>query len=215
MDGQDESAVLLASASLLLASASPRRRELLERAGVALAVEPVDVDETPLPGEAAMDYLRRIVSAKADAARRLLDAGRRAGQLWSAALVADTAVIADGAILNKPEDDADAARMLALLSGRRHEVSTRFAILHNGIHSGGLHNGVVVEQTVTTAVWFRPLDDAMIARYIATGEGRDKAGAYGIQGIGAMLVSRIEGSYTNVVGLPLCEVVMALEQLAP
>ena len=176
---------------LVLASASPRRRELLSRVGVPLVVRPVAVDEAVLTGEGPVDYLERVVAAKAEAARRFGT---------GATLVADTSVILDGEILGKPADDEEARSMIAQLAGREHEVATRFE-LSEGQHA----------ETVRTRVWFRPLSSAQIDRYVATGEGRDKAGAYGIQGVGAMLVTRVEGSYTNVVGLPLAEVVEALE----
>lgn len=178
---------------LVLASASPRRRALLERVGVPLVVRPVDVDEAVRPGEGAYAYLERVVADKAAAARRAAPGGLM--------LVADTSVIVDGEVLGKPGDDDEARAMVGRLQGREHEVATRFAL-------GDAH-----AETVRTRVWFRPLADPQIRRYVATGEGRDKAGAYGIQGVGAMLVSRIEGSYTNVVGLPLAEVIVALEGL--
>jgi nucleoside triphosphate pyrophosphatase len=186
---------------LLLASASPRRRELLERAGIALRVRPVDVEEAVLAGERWEAYLERIVDMKSQAAVALPEARSAA-----ATLVADTVVVHEGAILGKPVDDDEARAMIAALGGARHEVATRFALADEG--GSRLH-----VETVITAVWFRPLDAAQVDRYVRTGEGRDKAGAYAIQGVGAMLVQRIEGSYSNVVGLPLCEVVLALERL--
>jgi septum formation protein len=187
------------SAPVLLASASPRRRELLERAGVVIVVRAVEVDESARVGEAADDYLLRIVAAKLAAARAL---GEAAGA--AAILVADTAVVLDGRILGKPTDDEDARGMVRALAGRRHRVATRYALARGADEAS---------ETVSTEVEFRTLDDGQVARYVATGEGRDKAGAYAIQGIGAMLVRRIDGSYTNVVGLPLCEVIEALERL--
>lgn len=180
---------------LVLASASPRRRELLERIGVPLVVRPVDVDEAVRPGEGAFAYLERVVADKAGAAR----AAHPDGVL----LVADTSVIVDGEVLGKPGNDDEARVMIQRLQGREHEVATRFAISAEA----------EVSETVRTRVWFRPLNAEQIARYVATGEGGDKAGGYGIQGVGAMLVARIDGSYTNVVGLPLAEVVVALEAL--
>lgn len=180
---------------LVLASASPRRRELLERVGVPLIVRPVDVDETPRPHEEAHAYLERVVADKAAAARSAYPEGLL--------LVADTSVIIDGEVLGKPDSDDEARVMMERLQGRGHEVATRFA----------LADASTVVQTVRTRVWFRPLNAEQIARYVATGEGSDKAGGYGIQGVGAMLVARVEGSYTNVVGLPLAEVVVALEAL--
>jgi septum formation protein len=184
---------------LLLASASPRRRELLERVGIALCVCPVEVDETVRAGESADAYLERIVEDKRVAARALPEAGTCA-----ALLVADTAVIVDGVILGKPADDDEAEAMLAALAGRAHTVATRFcAAAEEHVHA----------QTVETRVWFRHLDAATRRAYVRSGEGQDKAGSYAIQGVGAMFVRRIEGSYTNVVGLPLCEVIEALEAL--
>jgi septum formation protein len=186
---------------ILLASASPRRRDLLERAGVPLEVRAVGVDEAPRDGEGWHAYVERVVQDKLAAAQRLPEALGAA-----AVLVADTVVVQHGAILGKPAGDAHARAMIAALAGARHEVATRFAL---GTADGQLLHA----ETVVTAVWFRPLDAAQVDRYVATGEGVDKAGAYAIQGVGAMLVQRIEGSYSNVVGLPLCEVVIALERL--
>lgn len=188
---------------LLLASASPRRRELLERAGVPLRLLAVDVDEAVASGETPATYLARVVDAKLAAA-----AARRAevDGPFAAILVADTSVIRDDEILGKPASPEHAEEMLASLAGRRHEVHTRFAI-------GDPVGACVYAETVKTTVSMRPLGPRARARYVATGEGRDKAGAYAIQGVGAGLVTRVEGSYTNVVGLPLAEVVMAFEQL--
>jgi septum formation protein len=183
---------------LLLASASPRRRELLASAGVPLEVCAVDVDEAVKPGESADAYLQRIVSDKLAAA-----CGKPQAANCAAVLVADTSVVDGTTIMGKPADDDDARRMLSALAGREHRVMTRFAIEGDGLEHA---------QTVTTKVWFRQLSAADIDRYVATGECRDKAGAYAIQGIGAMLVSRIDGSYTNVVGLPLAEVVVTLQR---
>jgi septum formation protein len=191
---------------LLLASASPRRREILQTLGVPHVVAPASVDETRKRGETPDRYLERIVGDKRDAARAVYDPKKHRGLL-----VADTSVIVDagrgggrGRVLGKPEDDADARSMIRALAGRAHEVHTRFCVF--------CARGEVA-QTVRTKVYFRPLDEARIARYVATGEGRDKAGAYAIQGIGAALVKKIHGSYTNVVGLPACEVMLALEKL--
>ena len=158
-------------------------------------MRPVDVDETLRPDEEAHAYLERVVADKAAAARSAHPEGLL--------LVADTSVIVDGEVLGKPDSDDAARVMMERLQGRGHEVATRFAIAA----------ARTVAQTVCTRVWFRPLNAEQIARYVATGEGSDKAGGYGIQGVGAMLVTRVEGSYTNVVGLPLAEVVVALEAL--
>ncbi|MEM6790247.1 MAG: nucleoside triphosphate pyrophosphatase [Myxococcota bacterium] len=191
---------------LVLASASPRRRALLTQIGVPLAVRPVDVDETRREGEAPQVYLERVVGLKEAAARRRVDDA----SLW--VLVADTAVVVDGEVLGKPRDDEEGREMLGRLSGRDHEVATRFALFRGA--DAVVVGDRAVRQTVSTRVWFRPLDDTQVQRYVATGEGRDKAGGYAIQGIGAMLVARIEGSYSAVVGLPLAEVAVALTRQA-
>lgn len=172
---------------LILASASPRRRELLDRMGLAHVVVPADVDETPLPGEAPEELVSRLAEAKATHVLRAHAADR------PVVLAADTVVVVDGTVLGKPADAADAAAMLRRLSGRTHEVLTGVAVAR------GDRVEVVVERT---AVTFAELDDAEIAAYVGTGEPLDKAGAYGIQGRGGNFVTRIEGSYDNVVGLP-------------
>jgi septum formation protein len=176
---------------LILASASPRRRELLERVGVPLEVRAADVDETPLAGEAPAAYVARVALAKAKA----IDARGRF------VLAADTTVTIDGAILGKAETDDEAAAMLRRLSGRVHQVITAFVV------AGG---GADVAKTVTTDVEMIALDDATLAAYVATGEWRGKAGAYAVQGIAAAFVREVRGSITNVIGLPLVEVLEAL-----
>lgn len=190
---------------LLLASGSPRRREILAHLGVPCVVRPTAADESTRAGEIADDYLVRVVTAKLDAARAVLATHADAATA-PAVLVADTSVVLDGEILGKPDDDAHARAMIARLAGRTHEVWTRFAI---ALREGGL----VRAETVRTRVTFRALGQARIDAYVATGEGRDKAGAYAVQGRGSALAARIEGSYTNVVGLPACEVAVALEEL--
>lgn len=172
--------------TLVLASASPRRRELLEAAGFQVSVQPADVDETPWAGEAAADYVLRLARAKARAIR---------AQGW--VLGADTVVVLDGALLGKPADDDEARAMLARLSGRQHEVMTGVCLL------GGGREAARVE---STRVWFAPLSPDEIAAYVSTGEPRDKAGAYAIQGRAARFIPGIEGSYANVVGLPIATV---------
>lgn len=169
---------------LVLASASPRRAALLASAGVRFVVRPTQADETPRPGEAPRDYVRRVALAKADHAE-----GRPA-------LAADTTVALDGAILGKPAHADEARELLARLSGREHRVHTAVVV----VGPGGRWTRVV-----TTRVRFRALSAEDIDRYVATGEPLDKAGAYGIQGHGGALVDRVAGSYTNVVGLPLRE----------
>jgi septum formation protein len=187
---------------LLLGSASPRRREILATLGLPLVVAPAVVDEAARPGERALEYLERIVDAKLEAV-----AERPEALVAGALLVADTTVIVDGTILGKPEGEVEARAMVRALAGRAHEVSTRFAL------ASPEHPAIAVHaETVTTRVVFRDLDDAAIAAYAATGEGLDKAGAYAIQGLGAFAVARIEGSYSNVVGLPACEVIAALQK---
>ena len=186
------------SMRLILASASPRRAELLRAAGVEFDTVITDVDETLRPGESAAAYVRRLASAKSAAAAHAGDARE------AVVLGADTTVVVDGDILGKPRDEADAAAMLRRLSGRRHEVMTGTSL------RGGRTEVVDVE---TTAVFFSPLSDEDVAWYVASGEGRDKAGAYAIQGLASRFVPRIEGSYTNVVGLPVESVIRALTEI--
>lgn len=193
--------LLSATRPLLLASGSPRRREILENLGVPIVVRPTAADESTRAGESADAYLVRVVEAKLEAAHAAGDTAHA-----GAILVADTSVIVDGEILGKPDDDDHARAMIARLAGRTHEVWTRFAVTV-------LHGGATHAETVRTRVTFRPLSPEKVAAYVATGEGRDKAGAYAVQGRGSAIVSRIEGSYTNVVGLPACEVAVALEEL--
>ena len=184
---------------IVLASASPRRRELLAQVGLNAESIPADVDETVLPGEAAQDHVVRLSAAKAMAvARRPEVAGR-----WF--IGSDTVVVRDGCILGKPADAAEAATMLRSLSGRSHEVVSGYAVFDRS-------RGRTLSGAVVTRVWFKTLTEQEIAGYLATGEPFDKAGAYAIQGLGAFMVPRIEGSYPNVVGLPLCEVIAALEE---
>lgn len=185
---------------LLLGSASPRRREILTTLGLPLQVLPAVVDEAALPGEGALAYLDRIAASKLAAVAAQPEA-RQAGAI----LVADTTVIVEGQILGKPADAAEARTMLRALAGRAHQVSTRFAIAGPEAPARALH-----AETVSSTVFFRALSEEEIEGYAATGEGLDKAGGYAIQGIGSFAVARIEGSYANVVGLPACEVVVAL-----
>ena len=195
---------LLPARPLLRASASPRRRELLERVGLPLAILTVDIDESPLEAEEPGAYLSRIALAKLAAAR---EAAARAGGDHAACLVADTTVVVDGGVLGKPADAAEGAAMIRSIAGRSHEVSTRFAIALPGA------SDVAHARTVTTRVHVRPLDEGFIARYVASGEGRDKAGGYAIQGLFSAAIPRIEGPYTNVVGLPVAGGIEALEAL--
>ena len=184
---------------LLLGSASPRRRAILETLGLPVRVLTANIDESTRPGEDAEAYLARIVRAKLDAV-----GGANPG-ISGGLLVADTSVVVDGDVLGKPVDDDDARAMLERLSGRAHEVRTRFAIAGPDALTTPLP-----EETVVTRVVFRALSAQEIEGYVATGEQRDKAGSYAIQGVGSFAVARIEGSYPNVVGLPACEVVSAL-----
>jgi septum formation protein len=183
---------------LILASASPRRRELLAQAGYKFEVRPAHVPEDPLPGEEPIAYVVRLAREKAEAVYREL-AGRGDGLV---VLGADTTVVVDGEILAKPQDAADAARMLRMLSGRTHRVITGVAL--------ATAQGTEVAAEVT-AVRFVTLGEEEIAAYIATGEPMDKAGAYAIQGGAARWIPRIEGCYFNVVGLPLALVTTMLE----
>jgi len=183
----------VASPVLLLASRSPRRAELLTRLGLAFEIHAADVDETPRPGEAPAAYVERLAVAKARAAAR-------AGAL---SLGADTAVIADERILGKPADRGDAAAMLASLAGRSHTVMTGVAVCA-GQHTRSL--------CVTTQVHFRAIEPWEAEAYASTGEGLDKAGGYGIQGIGGIFVQSICGSYSAVVGLPLAETEQLLRE---
>lgn len=173
---------------LILASSSPRRRELLRQVGLDFAVDPADVDERLLPGESPGVFAVRIAVDKARAA-----AGRAGHGI---VIAADTIVVLGDEVLGKPTDSRDAARMLGLLSGTEHHVLTGLAVMD-------VRSGRMVTQLASTKVWFRKLDRREIEAYVATGEPLDKAGAYGIQEKGSLLVQRIEGCYFNVVGLPL------------
>jgi len=184
--------------AIILASASPRRSELLESAGVNFSVIPGDIDETPFPEEAPVAHVLRLAEGKA----REVSA-RAEGRFF---IGADTIVLCDNEIMGKPCDNADASRMLRKLSGRVHQVITGFAVLDR-------KTGKTVSRVVSTEVTFKPLDDNQISAYVATGCPLDKAGAYAIQGGAAYMVERIDGSYTNVVGLPLCEVVATLREM--
>lgn len=181
-------------ADLVLASASPRRRELLAQVGVRARVEVADIDESVRPDEDPAAYVRRLALGKARAV------AARAGGL--PVLGADTSVVVDGVVLGKPADAPDAAAMLRQLSGRAHRVLTAVALYADGREDWRLSD---------TQVWFRDLDDGLIGRYVASGEPLDKAGGYGIQGLGGALVTRLEGSYTGVVGLPLAETIDLLQ----
>jgi len=180
---------------LILASASPRRRELLQRAGVAFTVVPSNTLEAAQVGETPDAYTLRVAAEKA------LDVARRHPGTW--VLGADTIVEIDGEVLGKPRDETEGKRMLHRLSGRTHRVITAFVLVDGG-------GQVRASQVVISTVTFKPLSEAQIQEYLATGEPFDKAGAYAVQGLGASLIERVAGSYTNVVGLPLDEVVAVL-----
>ena len=183
---------------LILASASPRRAELLTSAGFEFDVVPADVDETPVPGEDPKLYALRVARDKATAVQaRCRDSGR-------VVLAADTVVVSNGQILGKPENPDDSGRMLRLLSGRAHDVHT--AVVVRLDDTGG-------SDIITTHVWFRPLSEPDIAWYVASGEPEGKAGAYAIQGRAARFIERIDGSWSNVVGLPLAAVHRLLAEL--
>jgi septum formation protein len=170
---------------LLLASKSPRRAELLSAAGIEFTVRAADIDETPVPGESPRDYVLRLAIEKASA----VDAAD--GEI---VLAADTTVVLGNEILGKPTCEADARRMLLALAGQRHEVVTGICVRAGSRLTSGID---------TTAVWFSRMSDEEIDAYVASGEPMDKAGAYGIQGLASRYIDRIEGSYSNVVGLPV------------
>lgn len=185
-------------AELFLASASPRRRELLAQIAVPCVTQIASIDETPLPAEPAAVYVERLALEKARAGLRAL--GERADAV---VLGADTAVVLDGRILGKPADFAESREMLLSLSGRSHQVMTAVALVGTGRESS---------RVVTSEVGFRTLGEAEIEAYWASGEPCDKAGSYGIQGLAAVFVNRVQGSYSAVVGLPLCETAEMLGQ---
>jgi len=202
---------------LILASASPRRAELLRAAGYAFEIVATNVDESIHEGESPSLYVRRLAAEKSAAAlkqwNRPPEGGRHdvagrppeGGRHDVIVLGADTTVVVDGDILAKPVDDADAARMLRRLAGRRHDVLTGISLRRGAYEIGSVE---------TTAVAFAPLQDADIAWYVASGEGRDKAGAYAIQGLASRFIPRIEGSYSNVVGLPVAAVHELLTEIS-
>lgn len=186
-------------ASLVLASSSPRRRAILETLGLPFLVDASGVPEVPALGESALDYTRRLAAAKAlDVAPRFADG--------TVVLGADTIVVVDGDVLEKPESAEHAVEMIGRLSGRTHEVVTAMALVRRP-------EGVIAEMQVTTQVTFRALDADAIARYVASGDGDGKAGAYAVQGLASGLVSRIDGSFLNVVGLPAAELIELLAQV--
>jgi septum formation protein len=186
--------------ALVLASASPRRRELLEQAGVPHEVVPADIDEESLPGESAREMTRRLAREKALAVARRLAGGTPRHVLGS-----DTTVALDGRVFGKPSDADDALRLLRALAGRTHLVITAIAVVDT-------RSLAVFERVVESRVSMRSAGDDELRAYVATGEPLDKAGAYAIQGGGAALVCRLEGSRTNVIGLPVEETLELLSR---
>jgi septum formation protein len=176
---------------LVLASASPRRQELLKTAGIAFTVKPSHVPEEIRPGELPKAYSERLASDKANAVWQSLSHETRAGSL---VLGADTIVIVDQHILEKPADNDDAKRMLRMLSGRTHQVMTTICLIGNDMRD---------LETATTEVRFADITESELDFYVSTGEHMDKAGAYAIQGVASRWIPRIDGDYTNVVGLPI------------
>lgn len=183
---------------IILASASPRRAQLLSQVGVDFRVVVSEVDETIVPGLPPVELVVELAKQKAQAVAQGLDTGLVIG--------ADTLVIADGRILGKPASEAEATDMLRQLSGKNHTVATGVAVVK-------ANTGEVAAGVETTEVWFRTLSETEISAYVASGEPLDKAGAYGIQGRGALLVSRLEGCFFNVVGLPLVKLLELLRRL--
>ena len=178
--------------NLILASQSPRRRELLGLTGLDFVVRAADIDESMDPGKAPFDEVSRVSRLKA------LAVSREKGDV---VIAADTIVVCEGRVLGKPRDEADAFRILSLLSGRCHEVMTGMTVLRDD---------ELVTHTEVTKIHFRDLHPDEIRAYIASGEPMDKAGAYGIQGGAALFADQLEGDYYNVMGLPVCRLAMIL-----
>jgi septum formation protein len=183
---------------LILASESPRRHELLKKVGLDFDVIPSRIEETFRRNESPKDHVLRLAEAKA------LDVAKQFPNRW--VIAADTIVYVDRSILGKPRDRKEAIKMLRKLSGKEHWVLTGFSVRH-------LENGKEDQKAVRTAVTVKPLKAAEIEWYVRTGEPFDKAGGYAIQGIGSFMIESIHGSYTNVVGLPLCELMGMLNRL--
>lgn len=205
LDAPDDTPILRIErgAPILLGSASPRRRDILGALGLPFIVRPADVDERQLPGDTPESFLARVVSDKLRAAELL-----QAGESCSCVLVADTVVVLDDRILGKPLDEQDAVRLVSSLVGRTHKVFTRFGLAWPS-HTGTSRRFVTVSSSVT----MRAASEACVLAYVATGEGTDKAGAYALQGLGSFLVSHLDGSFSNVVGLPACELVEELTKV--
>ena len=177
---------------LILASASPRRKEMLAKLGLDFEVQAAEVDEIPLYGESPEEFVQRAAAEKAS------EVSRSQPDAW--VLGADTIVVHEGAILGKPMDAGDALKLLMRLSGQMHKVLTGFCLKRQ-------QENISVGRAIGTDVYFSAFTEATAAAYVATGEPLDKAGAYGIQGCGGVLVEKINGSYSNVVGLPLAEII--------
>ena len=184
---------------IYLASRSPRRVELLQQIGILCVTLPTDIDETQSLNESPIDYVMRLARQKAEACLQTLTPEQRLSPI----IAADTTVVLDGQVLGKPEDDNDARQILTRLSGRVHQVHTAVALAFN--------NQIEVVLS-TTVVEMMDLSVAQIEAYIASGDHRDKAGSYGIQGAAGAWIKRIEGSYTGVMGLPLYETATLLRQ---
>ena len=199
--------------TLILGSASPRRRDLLGAIRLAYEVMKPDIDERPRPGERPLDYARRNAQEKAEWVAIQLAANQGAARHPHGAIVisADTIVVLGERILEKPQDVAHAAQMLTDLSGRSHTVITGVTLM-GWSASGRAPGGIAKCFAVTTDVTLKELAPLEIRAYVATGEPMDKAGAYAAQGIGSYMIRSIVGSYANVVGLPVAEVVSSLEQ---
>ena len=186
---------------LILASASPRRADLLRAAGFAFETVTVDIDEGVRPGETPEEYVRRLAMEKS---ARAVDLVGVVHSRMSVTLSADTAVIVDHTILGKPGNDDEVRRMLELLSGRPHRVLTGISLRTGSVEFGAVES---------TTVWFTPLSQQDIDWYVGSGEGRDKAGGYAIQGLASRFIPRVDGSYSNVVGLPVERVATLLTEI--
>lgn len=187
--------------ALILASNSPRRRELLRNAGIEFTAQPAQVDESRRTGESAADYVERLAREKALAVAQSSAPG-------DLVLGADTAVVTAGQILGKPKDAADATRMLRLLSGGTHYVVTGICVVR-------APEKIEALERESSTVTFNPLTEEEIQSYVASGEPLDKAGAYAVQGLASKFIARVEGSFDNVVGLPVLRVVELLKSLQP
>jgi septum formation protein len=183
--------------NLILASQSPRRRELLGLTGLDFIVRVADIDETMDPEKAPFDEVARVSRRKAEAVARKPE---------DVVIAADTIVVCEGKVLGKPRDEADAFRILSLLSGRHHEVMTGMTVVRGD---------EVITHTEVTKIHFRQLHPEEIRAYIASGEPMDKAGAYGIQGGAALFCEKLHGDYYNVMGLPVCRLGLMLKSIAP